>query len=360
VAFDPTKPFDLPLLPPDISLKNEQFVDVLLKARAELGELNGYSYALPNPLLLLSPAVLRESVASSKIENIDTTVERALQVQLFPETEQSQPDKEVLHYRDAILWGFESLKKLPISTRIILGVHKRLLPTYSDGYRKTQNRIANSATGEVLYTPPPAQTISRLIGNWEDFVNREHESLDPLIKCAVAHYQFEAIHPFRDGNGRVGRMLIVLSLIQHKLLSLPILYVSGYIDRHRAEYYRLLRGVSSAGRWVDLVQFMLNGFHLQARGTKNMLLKLMGLLEKTKERIHSEHRKIYSADLVEAIFAYPIITPVNLGKRLDVNYRTASRYLAELAKGKVLAESFVGKYHLYVNKPLLQLLRETE
>lgn len=356
MAFDATNPFELPLLPPP-SLRNEQFVDVLLKTRTELGELNGYSRSLPNPLLLLSPAVLRESVASSNIENINTTMEQALQMQLFPESERKGPDKEVLHYRDAVLWGFESLKKLPLSTRIILGVHKRLIPEYSNGYRKTQNKIVNSVSGEILYTPPSAQTVPKLMSNWEAFVNSGQNTLDPLVRCAAAHYQFEAIHPFGDGNGRVGRILIVLSLIHWRLLSLPILYISGHINENRSEYYRLLRDVSQKGRWVEFIEFMLNGFHVQAKETKDVLLRLTDLLQETKERVKERHKKIYSADLVESFFSHPMITPVSLGKRLDVNYRTASRYLAELAKGKILEERYVGKYHLFINKPLLALLK---
>jgi Fic family protein len=357
MRFNATKPHDLSALPPPVKIRNEQFIDLLLKTRTELGELNGYSVHLPNPLLLLSPAVLRESVASSSIENINTTVEQVLQMQLFPEAERKQPDKEVLKYRDAILWGYENLKKIPISSRLIHGIHKRLLPQRSNGYRRTQNAIQNTSTGEVLYTPPPAQDIPKLMGNWERFVN-DGDGMDPLVRCAIAHYQFEAIHPFRDGNGRVGRILMVLLLIQEKLLSLPILYISGYINKHRAEYYRLLRGVTARSQWTEFIQFMLQGFNLQARETKEVLLDLMRLLEETKERVRSQHRKIYSGDLVEALFAYPIITPVSLGKRIAVNYRTASRYLAELAKAKVLAESYVGKYHLFINKPLLGLLKE--
>lgn len=360
MAFDPTIPYDLSPLPPKARIKNEQFVDVLLKARSELGELNGYSRALPNPLLLFSPAVLRESVASCNIENINTTVEQVLQMQLFPETEQKKPDKEVLHYRDAIYWGFESLKKVSISTRLILGVHERLLPEQEEGYRRLQNKIANSSTGQILYTPPPAQMIARLIGNWENYVNDRQEGIDPLIGCAIAHYQFEAIHPFLDGNGRVGRIMMVLSLIQQELLTFPILYVSGYINRHRSDYYKLLREVSTKENWGEFIGFMLKGFHLQARETKDVLLKVVNLLEKTKNQIRKDHKKIYSADFVEALFEFPIITPVSLGKRLEVNYRTASRYLAQLAKGKVLAESYVGKYHLFINKPLLTLLRENQ
>jgi Fic family protein len=358
MPLDPTQPFDLPPLPPSLNFKHERFIDVLLQTRTELGELNGYSRSLPNPLLLLSPAVVRESVASSNIENINSTMEEALQAQLFPESERKTTDKEVLRYRDAILWGFETLKKLSISTRLILGIQKKLIPARDTGYRKTQNKIANSATGEVIYTPPSAQEIPRLIGNWENFVNADDDGIDPLVKSAIAHYQFEAIHPFGDGNGRTGRILMVLSLIQQKLLSLPILYISGYINANRSEYYRLLRGVSSSADWYAWIHFMLKGFHLQAKSTKEVLFKLMEMLEKKREHIRAKHKKIYSADLVEALFSSPIITPVSLGRKLDINYRTASRYLAELAEGKVVHEQFVGKYHLFINRPLLDLLKK--
>ncbi len=356
MSFEPRKPFDLPLLPPSLNFRHDRFIDIVLKTRTELGELNGYSFSLPNPMLLLSPAIIKESVASSSIENINTTVEHVLQMQLFPEAEQHKPDKEVLRYREAVYWGFEQLKKLPISTRIILGIHKRLLPDEKNAYRKNQNTISNIATGDILYTPPPSNEISKLIGNWEKFIHND-DKIDPLIKCAIAHYQFEAIHPFNDGNGRVGRILMVLYLIEQNLLSLPIIYISGYINKNRSEYYRLLRGVSSDEKWNEFIVYMLKGFYLQAKETKEVLLKLIELLNKSKEKIKEDHKKIYSADLVEAIFAYPIITPVNLGKRLDVNYRTASRYLAELAKGKVLQESYAGKYHLFINKTLLNLLK---
>jgi Fic family protein len=358
MAHDPTQPYDLSLLPPGLNFKHEMFFDVLMQTRTELGELNGYSRSLPNPLLLLSPAVIRESVASSNIENINTTMEQALQAQLFPESEQKATDKEVLRYRDAVLWGFENLKKIPISTRLILGIQKKLIPDRGNGYRKTQNRIANSATGEVLYTPPPVQDLSRLLGNWENFVNADQDGIDPLVKCAISHYQFEAIHPFSDGNGRTGRILMVLSLIQQKLLSLPILYISGYINANRSEYYRCLRGVSSDAAWYDWILFMLKGFNQQAKATKNILFKVMDMLDKSREHVRTKNKKIYTAELVEALFSNPIITPVTLGKKLDVNYRTASRYLAELAKGKVLRERYVGKYHLYINKPLLDLLKK--
>jgi len=358
MKFDPSRPFELPLLPPAFDFRHEKFLDVMLKAHTELGELNGYSYSLPNPLLLLSPAVLRESVASSNIENINTTMEEALQAQLFPGSERKKPDKEVLRYRDAIMWGFENLKKIPISTRIILGIQKKLLPDQNPGYRRTQNQIVQSGTGVVVYTPPPANELPRLLNNWEQFVNAGEDGIDPLVKTAIAHCQFEAIHPFGDGNGRTGRILMVLQLIQQKLLSHPILFVSGYINKNKSEYYRLLQEVRTEDGWHNFTCYMLKGFHQQARETKDSLIQIMDLLERTRQHIREKHRKIYTADLAEAIFALPIITPVNLGKKLDVNYRTASRYLAALAAGKVLHESYVGKYHLYANKALLKILKQ--
>jgi Fic family protein len=357
VPFSPGKPFDLPPLPPSLDFKHERFIDLLLPTRTVLGELNGYSHALPNPLLLLSPAVIRESVASSNIENINTTLEEALQMQLFPESQRGKADKEVLRYRDAILWGFDQMKKLPISTRLIVGIQKKLLPDRNSNYRTTQNKITNTATGETLYTPPSANEVPRLMSNWEKFINTDDDGVDSLVKSAIAHYQFEAIHPFGDGNGRTGRILMVLYLVQQKLLSLPILYVSGYINDNRSGYYRLLREVSASGNWNEFIIFMLKGFHSQAKATKETLFKVMDLLHATKERVRSKHKQIYTADLVETLFTYPIITPVTLGKRLDMNYRTASKYLSELVKGKVLQDSYVGKYHLFINKPLLSILK---
>lgn len=357
MSFSAIHPFDLPLLPPAVDFNDPGTVKILLKARTELGELKGYSSALPNPMLLLSPAVLKESVISSRIENINTTVESVLQMQLFPEIEQQKPEKEVLHYREALLWGFEQLKKLPLSTRIVLGVQKRLLPDSAGGYRKVQNSIQDMAVGEVVYTPPPAQKIPELMGNWENVIHAE-DDIDPLIKCVMAHYQFEAIHPFVDGNGRTGRILMVLYLVEQGFLSIPLLYVSGYINKNRAHYYRLLNEVSSKGNWKPLIDFLLNALYLQAKETKETLVNAMELYGKMRERIKTDFPKVYSADLVEALFSYPIISPVSLGKALDIHYTTASRYLSTLAGAKVLGEAVVGKYHFFVNKKLLDLLKK--
>jgi len=356
MSFRATDPFDLLPLPPDVDWKDPRMIELVAQARTQLGELKGYTFGMANPLLLLSPAMLRESVASSSIENINTTVERVLQLQLFPEREQRPPDKEVLRYRDALLWAFEQMKEMPLSTRLILGIHQRLLPESPKGYRQTQNSIQNSATGETLYTPPPASRIDQLMGNWESFLHTSGAAIDPLIKCAVAHYQFEAIHPFTDGNGRTGRILMVLYLIQEQFLQLPTLYLSGYINRNRAEYYRLLLGVSRDQAWTELIVFLLRGLCLQADETKQTFFCVTKLQQEFKRLIREQHKKIYSGDLVDALFNFPVITPVKLAQTLALHYTTATRYLTELSAAGLLRDAFHGKYHLFVNHRLMEII----
>jgi len=361
MSFDATYPFPLPNLPPLLDFKDDNLIDLLLKARTQLGELKGYAFAMPNPLLLLSPAIIRESVASSNIENIYTTVERVLQQQLFPEVQQREPDKEVLHYRNAIMWGYNQMNKIPVSSRLILDIHEKLLPLKSHGYRTTQNTIQNSLTGEVIFTPPPANKITELISNWEKFIHNQIEGverIDPLVKCAIAHYQFEAIHPFIDGNGRTGRILMVLYLIHEELLNLPILYISSYINKNRDEYYQLLLQVSKDGNWNEFILFIVRGIYLQARSTKETLFKIMELYHEYKEKIKIEHKKIYFTGLVDHLFASPIVTPVNLGEQIGVHYTTASRYLKELAEAGLLEDIFHGKYHFFVNQKLMKIISD--
>jgi len=354
MSFQPQIPFALPLLPPQADLEEVLYDRILLQARTELAELKGFAHALPNPMLLMSPAILREAVASSNIENINTTMVEALQTQLFPDARQRPAAKEALRYREAALWGFQQLKELPVSTRLILGIQKQLIPE-SHGFRTTQNRIVNSSTGEVLYTPPPVTAIPELMGNLENYIHRETPETDPLIKTAIAHYQFEAIHPFGDGNGRTGRIIMVLQLVHEGILNFPILYISGYINRRRSEHYRLLREVSIENAWIPFIRYMLRGFYEQARSTKETLYAVMELYGKVKEDLRQNHSKIYSADLVDILFSFPIITPTTLADKLRIHRRTAARYLEELRKNNFLTDETVGKFHLYVNKPLIGL-----
>lgn len=356
MPFKPTYPFDPPFLPPKIDLNNQEINSLLLKARVELAELNGLSFSLPNPRLLLSPTIIKESVASSNIENINTTVLDVLKNQLFPESEQRPPDKEVLRYRDAVDWGYNNMAKYGLSTRLILGVKKILLPDSYGDYRVNQNIIVNSDTKEPIYTPPIASKIPILMSNLENFLNL-NKDFDPLIKTIIGHYQFEAIHPFDDGNGRTGRILMILQLVYEKLLSFPILYISGYINKNRSDYYKFLRKVSSNNNWDDFILFMLKGYYEQALDTKKTILKIKTLYFDFKRNLKINFKKIYSADLVDKLFSFPIITPVKLGKELGIHYMTASRYLSLLAKNKILEEKRIGKYHLFINTSLLKVIK---
>lgn len=358
MSFQPNFPFALPKLPPALDYESVGFARLVAKARTELGELKGYSAALPNPMLLLSPAILRESIASSDIENVNTTVEQALQQQLFPEAEQRPADKEVLRYGQAMRWGFEHLGELSLSSRLIIGIQRQLLPGGYAGYRQTPNKIINSVTKLPVYTPPPAHDISRLLGNWENFVHSPNERIDPLVACAIMHYQFEAIHPFGDGNGRTGRILMVLFLVHHRLLNLPTLYLSGYINRNRPDYYHLLERVSSAGEWEPFIRFMLEGFYQQAQETKTTLVESMALLQQFKDTVRQSGRKI-PQEVTEAVFTQPIVTPSQISRALGVHYSTATKYLAQLVDLGLLQASVLGKYHLYSNRQLVEVLSRT-
>jgi Fic family protein len=306
----------------------------------------------------MAPTVIRESVASSNIENINTTLAEVLQWQLFPESEQRQPDKEVLRYREALLWGYAQLKKYPLCSRIITGIQRCLIPDGNGAYRREQNRITSMGTRESLYTPPPAQEIAGLISNWEQFVNSEEETTDPLIRAIIAHYQFEAIHPFRDGNGRTGRILLVLQLVQSKLLSTPVLYISGYINRHRNDYYKHLLAVTTNGDWHGFINYMLDGFCDQAHATQRALVEILELYQNYKEKVQKEYGKIYSAELIDALFTFPILSPTRLAEALGMHYTTTSRYLSQLASAGILTEAVVGKYHLFANFRLMDILQK--
>lgn len=358
MPFNPIEPHDLALLPPSVELNKKILIDLIIKARAELGELKGYTFSMPNPTLLLSPAIIKESLASSEIENINTTIINVMENQLFPEDEQKAPDKEVLRYRDAVMDGFDNFKKFSLTTRTILNIQKVLLPQSSGEYRRLQNGIQNNTTRQVIYTPPMAAKIPALMSNLEAFMNSRDETIDPLIKCAIAHYQFEAIHPFADGNGRAGRILMVLYLVNSGVLTYPTLFISGYINSNKSEYYKLLLEITSKGNWDEYLLFMMKGFYLQAKETKQLLFEIMTSFFKLKEKLKKDHKIIYSADLVEALISYPVITPVKLSNELEVGWDTASKYLKTLTNAGILADKKIGKYHLFVNKELINIIHK--
>lgn len=356
MPYNSVEPFTVPPLPPSEDLETASVLKNLVKASRRTGELKGYCAKVPNPMLLMSLAITKESVESSRIEDIVTTVESVLEGQSLPDSEIKAPDKEVLRYREAMNWGMKNLKEYSISTRLILGIHKKLIPN-STGYRQQQNAIKNQRTGEVVYTPPPASEINRLLQNWENFVNNndENQSLDPLIRCALAHYQFEAIHPFMDGNGRTGRILLVLQLVQEGLLDYPVLYISGFLNEFRSDYYKSLLDVTLNRNWENLIVFMLKGFELQAMKTALKLFEMITVYEKLKKAISDNHPKMKAEEITNHIFFNLVTNPAQLKKALNIHSQTASRYLKELKDAQLLRDFWIGKNHFYFHPELINL-----
>lgn len=334
----------------------DEFDKQLITVNKQIGILKGACFGLPNPQLLLSPTVLREALASSEIENIITTLADVLQAQLFAEAEQHTADKEVLRYNHALSRGLNLLHRMPIGSRLIKEVHDLLVPD-EKGYRRTQNALINEKTKEVIYTPPAANNIPELISDLENFIHKNPKKLDPILVTILAHYQFEAIHPFGDGNGRTGRILMVLSLTHFNLLDLPVLFISGYINNHKSEYYKAIRKVTEDGDWRGYINYMLNAFNRQAIESTEILLSIKDLHEEVKRKIRSELPKIYSRDLIDAIFNQPFITPTRYGEMLKVTYQTGSNHLKAIEKLGVMQSVRVGKYLFFANVALLDLLR---
>lgn len=356
MPYNPAEPFEVPPLPPGEELETAAVLKALVKASRRTGELKGYCSTVPNPMLLMSLAITKESVESSRIEDIVTTVESVLESQALPESEIKPPDKEALRYREAMHWGMANLDRYSISTRLILGIHKKLIPN-STGYRKQQNAIKNQRTDEVIYTPPPAMEIDRLLQNWENFVNvKDADSpLDPLIRCALAHYQFEAIHPFMDGNGRTGRILLVLQLVQEGLLRHPVLYISGFLNKYRSTYYETLLEVSRNGNWEVFLLFMLRGFQLQANKTAIKLFEVMTVYEKLKKAISDNHPKMKAVEIADHLFSNLMTSPAELARALGIHHQTASRHLKELADARLFRGFKAGKKYIFYYPELLNL-----
>lgn len=356
------KPHLLKKLPPKRDYLNDEITKELMLARVEIAELKGYCLDYPNPLLLLSPAIIKESLASSEIEDIHTTLIDVLQNSLLPEIERRAADKEVLRYREAIVYGHRTIKETPIiSNRVIIGIQNTLMQVDGQKFRTQQNAIVNPKTNKIVFVPPVASDIPELIKNWEEYVNTETEDLlvdDPLIKSAIAHYQFESIHPFDDGNGRTGRILMVLQLVKAGLLSAPILYISGYINKHKSDYYTLLRDVTNEDKWQEYILFMVRGFKEQAIKTKDHLLETKSLFEKMKIKVKEVLPLIYSHELIEALFISPIITPTVLATKIGVHPVTAGSYLKKLQDIGIMKTSKYGKYQMYFNTELINLLNK--
>lgn len=356
--FDPGRPYNtLPSLPPKADIESRPILKACIGARAALGELKQAGGLLPNPTILINTIPLLEARASSEIENIVTTTDRLFRFAQNDRAGLADPaTKEALRYRTALWRGFQSLKKRPLTTATAVEVCRTIKGVSLDIRRVPGTALANDATGKVIYTPPQGEALLRsLLADWERFLH-EAEAIDPLIRMAVAHYQFEAIHPFADGNGRTGRILNLLFLVEQGLLDSPVLYLSRSIIRRKADYYRLLRAVTAEGRWEDWILYMLKAVEDTARWTTAKIHAIRKLMQDTAEIVRVQAPAAYSRELIELIFVQPYCRIGNLVDAGIAQRQTASVYLKELCDAGVLKEVKAGREKLFINPRLMTLL----
>jgi Fic family protein len=357
-SFSPSIPYnDLPRLPPRVDLESKVVLKACIGARAAIAELKQAARLLPNQDILTNTIPLLEAQASSAIENIVTTADRLFQfAQPDRETLADPATKEALRYRTAIRRGVEALKRKPLATATAVDVCRTLLSVNVDVRRVPGTALVNEGTGQVVYTPPEGEGLLRgLLANWERFLHGP-DDVDPLIRMAVAHYQFEAIHPFTDGNGRTGRILNLLILVEQELLEFPILYLSRAIIRRKTDYYRLLLAVTTQDAWEDWVLYMLRAVDETARWTTERILAIRQLMHSTTEHVRTRAYGAYSRELVELIFVQPYCRIKNVVDAGIAQRQTAAAYLRQMSEVGVLDELKVGREKLFINPRLMRLL----
>lgn len=346
----------LPTLPPTVELETRAVLKRCIEARTALAELKQAAELIPNQRMLINTLPLLEAKDSSEIESIVTTTDLLFQHAQDGEHQADPATKEALRYRKALHNGYQSLADRPLCTGTAVEICRTLKGVNMDIRRVPGTQLANDRTGEIIYTPPEGEDRLRdLLANWERFLHNETD-LDPLVRMAIGHYQFEAIHPFTDGNGRTGRVLNTLFLIQEGLLNLPILYLSRYIIAHRADYYRLLLDVTRDNAWEPWLLYMLSAVEETARWTCVKIAAIRRLAEHTTQFVRAQLPKTYSRELVDVIFEQPYCRISNVVDKQIAQRQAASRYLKELVSIGVLQEVQVGKEKLFIHPKLMQLL----
>jgi Fic family protein len=350
--------FILSELPPQVDLETKAVLKQALTAHQFLAGLKGEAKTIPNQGILVNTLPLLEAKDSSAIENIITTHDELYKEDLFEDFVQSSAAKEVRNYEIAIRTGFDKVKEKGfLSNGQILEIHS-LIERNRAGFRTMAGTsLVNDQTGQIIYTPPQhPDDVIRLMTNLEKVINDEtFYPIDPLIKMAVIHYQFESIHPFYDGNGRTGRIINILYLILNKLLDIPVLYLSRYIIRTKSEYYLLLQGVRDNQEWEKWIIYMLKGVEATAKDTIIIIESIKNLMSKFKNDIRGQHNKIYSQDLLNNLFKHPYTKIEFLEKDLNISRQTAAKYLDELSEAGLLKKEKIGRHNFYINEPLFNL-----
>lgn len=360
MPYSPDAPHnDLPPLPPDADVETRAILKASIAATAALAELRTVCGLVPNAAVLINTIPLLEAQASSEIENIVTTTDKLFRFADDDGDGAADPaTKEALRYRTALYEGFRSLADRPLTTATAVQICRRIKGVEIDVRSTPGTVLMNDATGRVVYMPPVGASLIRdKLSAWERFIHGR-DDIDPLVRMALMHYQFEAIHPFTDGNGRTGRILNILYLIDQGLLDLPVLYMSRGIIRDKARYYRLLQAVTAEGDWEGWILFMLGVVDDTARWTTKRIKAIRQLLDETTERVRLEAPGIYSRELVEAIFVQPYCRIGTLVATGVAARQSASVYLKRLVDLGILEERKVGREKLFINTAFLDLLTD--
>jgi len=348
-------------LPPDLDIETRAVLKKVSSANRALAELKGIVKTIPNESILINTLALQEAKDSSEVENIVTTHDELFQLDSIGEHIKSPAAKEVASYVSALKMGMTIVKDHHILTSNHIVTIQGELEQNRAGFRKLPGtELKNASTGEVVYTPPQDEAlIIDLMTNLEQFINDDSNSdLDPLVKMAVVHHQFESIHPFYDGNGRTGRIINVLYLVLKDLLDIPVLYLSRYIVRNKADYYRLLQEVRDTEQWEDWLLFMLDAVEVTSRDTIRLIDGIKALISEYKLKIRSEHGRIYSQELLNNLFRHPYTKIEFVESELGVTRKTASKYLDELVAAGLLIKEKIGKVNYYINSRLVDLLTD--
>jgi Fic family protein len=360
--FNPELPNNsLPDLPPPLDLIES--TDVLKKcinARVALAELKQAAELIPNAAVLVNTLPLLEARASSEIENIVTTTDKLFEFADIAEDRADAATKEALRYRTALYEGTKMVQRGMLMTDMAIHVCSTIKGLELDIRAESGTRLKNRMTGEVIYTPPVGQKLLiEKLDNWAEFMH-QCTDIDPLVRLAVQHYQFEAIHPFSDGNGRTGRIMNILFLVEHGLLDTPILYLSRYIIRNKAAYYRLLQNVTREQAWTAWVMFILEGVEETCKWTTDKIKAIRELMEHTAEYVQYKMPKTYTWELVELLFKQPYCRIGNLVDAGIAKRQTASVYLKQLCDVGILKEVKSGRENIFVHPKYIELLTGEE
>lgn len=358
-----SKEYQIPTLPLEFDFETKEVLRQLTLASRALAELNGVAQKIPNENILLSSLVLQEALDSSAVENIVTTSDELYQADLDIKGHViNAATKEVLNYRQAMQKGFMLVRNNKLLTLKEIKAIQQELENNSAGFRTMPGTILKSSHGETIYMPPQdGNDVLKYMTNLEQYINNPsiHE-VDPLIKMAIIHHQFESIHPFYDGNGRTGRIIAILYLVTNDLLDLPILYLSRYITHNKAEYYKLIQAIRDCvpdnhANWIDWIIFILKGIEETAKDTIRLVNNISDLMAQFKSILRPAFGQQYKHELLNNLFFHPYTKIEFMEKDMLVQRKTATKYLDKIVSLGLLDKVKMGRSNYYINTPLMNL-----